>query len=92
MWVSRTPVHEYHAPPKPRAVHRRKNSPGVYQSPNEVLAAALQALDQRDQALAKIRAQIDEGFAQAKRGELLDGDEVFQEIRRRGNERRSNGT
>lgn len=65
---------------------------GEYQSAGEVLTAALLALEQRDQALARVRAQIDEGFAQAERGELLDGDEVFQQIRRRGSKRRSNGT
>ena len=65
---------------------------GEYQSAGEVLTAALHALEQRDLALARVRAQIDEGFAQAERGELVDGDEVFQEIRRRGNQRRSNGT
>jgi len=64
---------------------------GEYQSATDVLSAALQAIEERDQALGRIRTQIDEGFAQAERGELFDGDEVFQEIRRRGNERRSHG-
>ena len=36
-----------------------------------------------------IAAMIEHGFAQAERGELLDGDEAFQELRRRRDERRN---
>lgn len=33
--------------------------------------------------LKRLRDQIDFGLDQAKRGELLDGEEVFQELERR---------
>ena len=61
---------------------------GEYQSATDVLSAALQALEQRDAALNSIRLHIEEGFVQAERGDLLDGEEVFRQISQRGDKRR----
>lgn len=55
---------------------------GRYNSVSEVIREALQLLEQRDDTLSKddIREQIEEGWQSARRGELLDEDEVFDRI------------
>jgi predicted transcriptional regulator len=40
---------------------------------------------------AEIAGQIEHGFAQAERGELIDGDEVFSNLLERRSERRKQG-
>ncbi|TAM79612.1 MAG: type II toxin-antitoxin system ParD family antitoxin [Acidobacteria bacterium] len=49
---------------------------GAYQSPEEVIKRALELLRDRDAWLAENRAKIEEGYAAAQRGELIDGDQV----------------
>ena len=49
---------------------------GPYQNPNEVIQRALELLRDRDAWLAESRARIDEGYAAAERGELIDADQV----------------
>lgn len=61
----------------------RKCAKRESQLASEMTAAGPDSTKEHEEALARIRAQIDEGFDQAERGELLDGDEVFREIRRR---------
>jgi antitoxin ParD1/3/4 len=57
---------------------------GRYNSASEVIAEALRLLEQRDRVFAfdkdEIRKQIKEGWLAAQRGELVDGDEVFDRI------------
>jgi antitoxin ParD1/3/4 len=57
---------------------------GRYRSANEVVRQALLLLEQLDQDFTnrkdEIREQIEEGWQAAKRGELVDGDEVFDRI------------
>lgn len=60
---------------------------GRYTSPSEVVQDALRAT--RDAALREVRRKIEEGLESARRGELLDGDTVFLEIKRRSAERRA---
>jgi antitoxin ParD1/3/4 len=52
-------------------------------------------LEEREQArataLKELRAKIRRGVEQADRGELLDGDAVFEEIRQISARRRANG-
>lgn len=44
-------------------------------------------LQTRRDHLDRPRTQIDLGLEQARRGELLDGEAVFEELERRGSER-----
>jgi len=41
-----------------------------------------------DSAFQQLKAKLERGAAQATRGELLDGDEVFDELRKLIEERR----
>jgi antitoxin ParD1/3/4 len=58
---------------------------GLYQTASEVVREGLRLLEERERAretaLADLRAKIRRGVEQADRGELLDGDAVFEEIR-----------
>ena len=67
---------------------------GAYRDPSEVLDQAFEIireqlgledwmLGQREQ----VAAHIAEGFAQAERGELIDGDAAVEQLRRRRAER-----
>ncbi len=49
---------------------------GAYQSPDEVIKRALELLHERDTWVAENRAKIEEGYAAAQRGELIDSDQV----------------
>jgi len=57
---------------------------GPYKSASEVIAEALRLLEQRDRIFADnkdaVRAKIEQGWQAAQRGELVDGDEVFDRI------------
>ena len=57
---------------------------GRYSSATEVIRDALRLLEQRDELFAlrrhEIGSQIEEGWQSAKRGELVDGEEVFDRI------------
>lgn len=65
---------------------------GRYQTTSEVVREALRLLErqerEREQALEGLKAKLQRGAAQAERGELLDGDEVFEELREMIEERR----
>jgi len=67
---------------------------GAYQNPGEVLDQAFEIireqLDLEDWMLEQreaIAAHIEKGFAQAERGELIDGDAAVAMLRRRRAER-----
>ena len=55
-------------------------------------AGALRLLErhekERDEAFLQLRAKLETGAAQAERGELLNGDDVFEELREMLEERR----
>ncbi len=67
---------------------------GAYQNPGEVLDQAFEIireqLDLEDwmfEARESVTTHIEKGFAQAERGELLDGDAAIETLRRRRAER-----
>jgi len=66
---------------------------GRYQTPSEVVREGLRLLAEREQAgeaaVEELRAKIRRGAEQADRGELLDGDAVFEEIRQMSARRRA---
>lgn len=58
---------------------------GRYQTTSEVVREALRLLErqerERDEAFQQLKAKLERGAAQAEAGELIDGDEVFEEMR-----------
>jgi len=65
---------------------------GPYKTADEFVERAVQMLHEQEEWMwanrAEIRAKIEEGYASAQRGELIDGEEVFAELRRRSTERK----
>ena len=63
----------------------RKVKQGLYKSSSEVVREALRLLLDRDAVataeLARLRGDIETGLADLDRGDGVDGDEVFREIR-----------
>src|SRR5438132_8527125 len=69
---------------------------GMYQSQSEVVREGLRLLKEREELkrlrLAELRKQIAVGSQQADRGEFVEGEEMFAEIRRRSaGRKRANG-
>lgn len=65
---------------------------GRYQSTSEVVREALRLLErqeqERDEAFVQLKAKLQRGAAEAERGELVDGDQMFEELREMIEERR----
>ena len=66
---------------------------GRYQSASEVVRDGLRLLEEREQdrqqSLAKLRQDIEAGWQQSERGEVVDGPSVFSEIRKMSKTRRA---
>jgi antitoxin ParD1/3/4 len=65
---------------------------GMYQSQSEVVREGLRLLKEREELkqlrLSELRREIAIGSEQADRGEFVDGEETFAEIRRRSARRK----
>jgi antitoxin ParD1/3/4 len=55
---------------------------GVYASQSQAINAALELLKRRD----RLQRELQLGSEQAERGELIDGEEVFRELKQRARE------
>ncbi len=67
---------------------------GKYGSIDEILLAGLELLAAKD-AIEKarydeLRRDIEIGLAEAERGELIDGEELFERLRQKSQQRRTN--
>ena len=73
-----------HLTPELEQLVQSKVKSGRYNSPSEVVGEALRLLEQRDEVFAlrkdEIREHLEEGWQAAKRGELVDENEVFDRI------------
>jgi antitoxin ParD1/3/4 len=73
-----------HLTPELEQLVQSKVKSGRYNSASEVVREALRLLEQRDEVFTlrkdEIRRQIEEGWRSAKRGESVDGDDVFDRI------------
>lgn len=83
------------SPQLDRFIQRRIDS-GRYQSASEVVRDALRLLEQREEerkaVLKDIRRKIDVGYGEAMRGEVIDANDVFAEIKKKSKAaRRTNG-
>jgi putative addiction module CopG family antidote len=84
-----------HLKPELEALIQKDVERGPYQSADEFVAQAVQMLHEQEQWLADnrgdIAAKIEHGYAQAERGELIEEDEAFQQLRQRHEQRRKQG-
>lgn len=91
MGTRRTTVNISITPELDAFLQDRVNS-GRYQTTSEVVREALRLLErqeqERDAALYQLKAKLERGAGQAEGGELIDGDEVFDELREMIEERR----
>ena len=56
---------------------------GLYNNASEVIRESLRLLKEHDEIRVKWREQIERGWLQAQRGELVDGDDAFRRIDQR---------
>jgi antitoxin ParD1/3/4 len=56
---------------------------GRYASERELICDALRLMQARDEHLAALHREIQEGLQDAERGDLLEADDVFAELRDR---------
>jgi antitoxin ParD1/3/4 len=81
--------------PELEAFVQSRVATGRYQTASEVVREGLRLLEQRERdredILEEIRAKISRGTEQADRGELIDGEAVFEKIRQRSSARRARG-
>jgi len=78
-------VMQLNVPPDLQILIEKRLSSGGYEGVEDVLRRALEAQDAEeswtDAERRALSAHIDEGFFQAERGELIDGDQARLEIK-----------
>jgi antitoxin ParD1/3/4 len=67
----------------------RKVESGLYNNASEVVREGLRLLKEHDEIRLKWRDQIERGWQQAQRGELADGNAVFDRLDKRLKARRT---
>jgi antitoxin ParD1/3/4 len=86
--ASRTTLNVSLTPELSRFIEGRLHS-GKYQTASEVVREALRLLEARDRApvadVTELRAEIELGLDQLRRGEAVDGDAFFDALRARRN-------
>ena len=84
---------QLNVPPDLETLIHKRLSGGGYASVEDVLRRALEAQDAEeswtDEERRALSAHIEEGYLQAERGELIDGDQVRSEIQVMKNDWRS---
>ena len=89
--MARTTVNVSLTPELEEFVQSRVSS-GRYQTASEVVREALRLLErqekERDEGLERLKEKLRRGAAEAEAGNVLDGDEVFDELRELIDERR----
>jgi antitoxin ParD1/3/4 len=82
-----------HIKPELEALIQEDVERGAYQSADEFVAQAIQMLHEQERWLAEnrtdIAAKIEDGYAQAERGEMADGEEAFRQLRQRHDQHRT---
>ena len=82
-------------PPRIQKIIKDRVKSGKYQSAEDVISAAVVSLEQNelfgDFAAGELDALLAEGERDIQAGAVLDGAEVFAELRRRSAARRGNG-
>ena len=60
-----------------------KVATGRYTSSSEVVREALRVLEEREERLEELRREVQKGIDSLDRGEGVDGEIVFEELRKR---------
>lgn len=75
---------QLNVPPDLETLINKRLSSGGYGSVEDVLRRALEAQDEQENGIGEERralsAHIEEGYLQAERGELIDGDQARRDI------------
>jgi putative addiction module CopG family antidote len=76
-----------HLKPELQALIQKDVQRGPYESADEFVERAVKLLHEQEEWVsenrAEIAAQVEHGFAQAERGELIDGEEAVRRLRER---------
>lgn len=80
-----------HLTPELKKLVEQEVASGQYASASEVVREGLRLLVEERRWREEVRRKIAEGMAQAKAGQLVDGDEAFERLRKRIDARRTKG-